>query len=690
MFKVQLVFDRSQYIKGSLHAIYQSIIEAIVLVSLILWLFLGNIRLSLIPIVTIPISLIGVFYFVQIMGFSINIFTLLAVILSVGLVVDDAIVVIENIYQHLEKGLSWQQAVRTGCHKISFTIIAMTLTLISVFIPIAFIPDTTGQIFREFALTLAMSVAISGVVALSLSPVMANLLLNSKQNTNKVSAFIKKIIKFYTLILSGFITKKRYLVITFGVIFGLAIVFAIKLPRQVIPKEDRGVVFVHIPRSNSSLDELEKAVKEVNQIVKAEVKGIKHIISKVHPYSGQLILVLKDQSQRIKSAEEITQMLRDKFKDYPSFDIYAYSISTGFPNITAGGGSMFDIVTIKSCTKLYEVVENFTAQLREKDNIQSAMHFLRLNDLSYKIIPNKINLITNQVSFDEISNTLRAYFGGMECGQFTKDKIAYPIVIRTDYEPEDLGIIYVTNSNGEQIALDNVCTIEEKFSTNRIYHRDQMLGIPVHIDIGRKQTIAAAMEEVRQLSTQLPEGFSLKWSGMAKLYQETSYKVIWLIFMAIIFVYMILAMQFESFIDPLIIISTIPLGFCSSLLGVFLTNTSANIFTAIGIVTLIGLITKHGILLVEFGNQAQKEGQSLINATLQAAKQRFRPILMTTVSTVIGALPLVIFTTTGGEIRQAIGIVIVTGLSIGTIFTLFITPCVYYFIKKAVQWQLKR
>lgn len=684
--------DKSDFIRISLKNIQRTLWEAAALVLLIIFLFLRNLRAALIPMMTIPISLIGIFTLLNALGFSINTITLLAMVLAIGLVVDDAIVVLENIHRHIEKGMPALKAAQLGASEIGFAIIAMTCTLASVYTPVAFIQGTIGRIFTEFAVTLAGTVLISGIVALTLSPLMCAQVLrpHTRESLPQVEKGLTRLSIVYQGLLQRLQKHTKFVFIGCVGLLGLMILLFNILPHETAPKEDRGQVGVFVPSIPGK-----NAIEQNEAIIDVEnhVKDLPEIASRL-TFSGdwgaQLSCGLKDWSARSRTSEQLVEDIKKRVRDIPSIDIFPYSWNSSLPGCDGGNNSAtvnLAIMTLGTYRQLYQVLEAFRAKLEETKLFEHVSHSLKLDTPGYRVHVDRLTMAQVHLTPLQISQSLEAFLSGVTSDSgFRKDEIYYPIFIKGSSAPWTLSEIYLTNPKNKRISLASLASLEQTVIPQELKHHNRLRVAYLSVTPSPHQTVADVIDKVTSLKKQfLPADTITTWVGNAKAYLEGASQMYWLFIMALIFIYGILSIQFESFLDPFIIILTVPLGCTGALLGLWLTGQTSNIYTQIGLVTLVGLITKHGILIVEFANQFMRDGASAIEAVSQSAQVRLRPILMTTAAMVFGAAPLVFATGAGAESRRCIGLVLVFGLAIGTLLTLFVIPTFYGVMKGFVR-----
>ena len=691
---VSLELDQSDFIRASLKNIKQSIIEAVFLVLAIVFLFLRTFRSTLIPLITIPISLIGSVIFLKIFGFSINTITLLAMVLAIGLVVDDAIVVLENIAHHIEKGLTPLAAALKGSNEIGLAIVAMTLTLASVYAPIAFIQGAIGHLFVEFAVTLAGSVLISGIVALTLSPLMCRYFIppydpQAIRLWPKIDHFLLNVENFYEklLILSFMHTKKIFgLMIS---ILVLMITFYTFLPKETAPKEDRGLMGVFVPYiPGNNLEQMEN----ISILVENEIKDISEaqsLITFVGNWGGSVVLTFKPHNQRSRSPVSIMPSLQDRIKKFPSADAWVWTWDSGLPgldDVLSGAELATMISTPSSYRDLLDVVNKARDYLEEKKLFKGIRHDLNLDTPGYSI--NIDEAVASRLGFQplQISRLVEIFFSGKKNLNFQKENLLYPITIKGSGMPWSLNELYLTTPKGKRVSLGAFAKLEHASQAKELVHYNQMRSAKLIADLDESEKFGTNMSKLeKEAPTILPAGYKMEWVGAAKAFTKSATAMIMLFGMALLFIYAILSVQFENFLDPFIIMLTVPLACFGAISTLLVFGQSINIYSQIGLVTLIGLITKHGILIVEFVNQLLAEGIELQQAIFQAAHRRLRPILMTTGAMIFGSIPLIISGGAGSEARKCIGLVLVGGLIMGTFFTLLILPKFCYLIKSRVK-----
>lgn len=687
--KLKVEFDKTRFIKGSLKAVQWSIAEAIVLVMLIVFLFLRNLRSIMIPVVAIPLSLIGVMTIMAIAGLSINTITLLAMVLAVGLVVDDAIVVLENIHRHIEEGMTPRDAALQGAREIGFAIIAMTLTLASVYAPIAFIQDAIGQVFYEFALTLAGSVIISGVVALTFSPLMCSVLLkpHEKHYLPSLDIWLNKLDGGYQKLLATvFRWPKALMVLLLAVMLGCVGLYGM-VPQALTPIEDRGLIGAYIPPvSNMPQAELDGYVRKVE----ASIAGIPEVpgyLTFSGTWGAQVLSAVRPWDERKRSSAELVEVLRERVSHVPSLAIWPWSWDSGIPGVEQvsdrGGG----LVVVLQTTGGYKYLNGFAEKLNGIFNSDPAFflnahHDLKLSSAGFNAKINRRNLALSGISPRHASIGLMIMMDENAGLEFRKDGVRYTLALSGQDKPFYLEEIFAINGDKKLVPYSDFMTLVPDVMPKSLNHYNQLRSATLNVSLAPGIGMEQGMKEIeKRLLEILPNDVRFEFGGEAKKLQESSSMMLMLILIAMFFIFCIMAIQFESFVDPLIIMFTVPLAGFGALGLVWLTGGSLDIYTQVGLVTLIGLISKHGILIVEFANQQRAKGVALKEAVSKAAQLRLRPILMTTGAMVFGALPLILSSGAGAETRRAIGIVLVGGLSVGTVLTLFVIPVIYLQVK---------
>lgn len=683
--QVGIELDQAEFVQASLASIKSAIFEAVICVLLVVFLFLRTARSTLIPLITIPISLIGAVIFLKICGFSINTLTLLAMVLAIGLVVDDAIVVLENIARHIEKGASPYDAAMKGSQEIGFAVIAMTLTLASVYIPIAFIQGAVGQLFAEFAVALAGSVVISGVVALTLSPMMCAAWLprHEVRLWPVLDEKIAALEKGYACFLRIFLPHTRFILVGIGGLFVLITLLFRALPQETTPKEDRGLMGVFLPFiPGKTIDAMESLALKVEEKVK-DIPEAQSLISFAGNWGSNVVLGLKPHEARSRTPAQIIEEIRGPMSAFPSADAWPWSVESGLPGVDGMNSENVSLAvsTTDDYRTLYDQASAARKAIEKSGLFESVSLDLDLDTPGYSVDVDQHDLRKTGLTPQQVAKTVAIFFSGDSSLTFAKDGIRYAVTLVGSPSPWTLDPLYITNSAGMPVSLGAVAQLVKTSQPRDLKHYNQMRTVTLSAKLLPDQHLADAMKQLSALSKEhFPESYRAQWVGAAKMMQKSSAQMLLLFMMALVFIYAILTLQFKNFKDPFIILVSVPLASFGALLFLWVFGQSMNVYTQIGLVTLVGLITKHGILIVEFANQQRCQGLPLAQAVIAAATQRLRPILMTTAAMLLGVLPLILQGGAGSEARHCMGIVLCGGLIFGTFFTVFIIPKVYIMI----------
>ncbi|SOC16073.1 efflux RND transporter permease subunit [Stappia indica] len=681
-------YDRSIFIDRSIEAVFTTIGEAVVLVVLVIFFFLRSLRATLIPMVTIPVSLIGSCVFIYALGFSINTLTLLAMVLAIGLVVDDAIVVLENIHRHIENGMKPVRAAIVGIREISGAVVAMTLTLAAVYTPVAFADGRTGKLFTEFALTLAAAVLMSGLVALTLSPMMCSKLLKEHEERGRVSAALERGLDAlndgykYLLLLS---LKVRWLIVLMVIaVAGGSWVLLTTLKSELAPLEDRGVLFISgSAPEGSTIDFTSRYATQVETLL-AEVPEVRSYfviagspeVTDITSFSQLVPWEDRERSQMEIGAELQPQIrrvagLRASVNNPGSFGVSARSRPIEFM-----------ILTSEPYERLDEMVNTFLEAIEENPNLVNVTSDLALNKPQIEVELDRDRVADMGAGVLTVGRTMETLLGGRKVTRFNMNGEQYDVIVQVDpsgrQTPGDLEDIYVRAQNGSMVQLSNLISVRETVSPKELNRFNQLRAAKIAGNLAPGYSLGEALDYLETTAQRvLPSSARTDYGGVSREFRQTGSSLAFIFVLALGFIYLVLSAQFESFVDPFIIMLTVPLSMLGALAVMHQTGGTLNIYSQIGLITLIGLITKHGILIVQFANQLQEEGKSRLDAVVEAAALRLRPILMTTGAMVFGAVPLALAGGAGGESRQAIGWVIVGGMSFGTVLTLFVVPTAY-------------
>ncbi len=690
-----IAFDSSIPINASINSIFYTIFESVILVGIVICLFLGHWHLGIIPIIAIPISLIGNFILMYALGFSINTFTLLAMILAIGLVVDDAIVMLENICRHKEQGMSSFQATIQGIKETSFAIVAMTITLSSVFLPIGFMGGMIGKLFTEFAWTLAFCVFISGLVALTITPTLTYQLIGVQMNSNKVSNFVNHYLNqcnnYYQIILNQIFNNKKFVFLALGII-GLLIVISFKyIEKTFIPQEDDGVIQISANGPDgSTLKTTETDMIAIEEVLQKNkyVKDYFEIIGWGGSNTATLFSTLVDYSKRSVSQEQIVNDLNQKFFLIPQMSIYAFGLPSMFSGSSKGKGFKFSLQT----TEDFELLDNLSQRLIKR--MEAFPQFFNIERDVKTSIPN-LNIIINRekayyygVSLDSIGRTVQYLIAGKKVGQFQIGNDTYDINLKYALADRDninsLSAIYIKNLNKSMIPLINISDIKEEVGVQSYNHYNGFKEIEISASLQSNFPLQKAVDTVNNIAKDVLDDtkFQLEFLGEAKHMKESNTSILGTFLLGLVVIYLVLSAQFNNFKDALLILLSVPFSIIGGLALLLITGNKLNLYSNIGLVTLVGLITKNAIMIIEFANQNLEEGKSKLESILTACSQRLRPILMTTAATVLGVVPMIFAHGSGANARISIGLIIFGGMIIGTVFTLLIIPALYYFFKE--------
>ena len=691
--QMTIAYDGTKFIQASIDEVVSTLAEAVLIVVAVVFLFLGSFRSVLIPVITIPLSMIGVLFFMQLMGYSINLLTLLAMVLAIGLVVDDAIVVVENIHRHIDEGKSPFDAALEGAREIAVPVISMTITLAAVYAPIGFLSGLTGALFKEFALTLAGSVVISGIVALTLSPMMCAQLLRP---TNKTSGLAHRLDQLFEGLKQRYQRALHSSMETRPVILLFALLVLLLIPvlltftkKELAPNEDQGMIylFASSPQTNNlkymnantdAFIEVFKSIPEYKQSFLVEGTG------GVQASFGGFGLL--PWNERERSQMEVLPDLQAKLNEIPGIKVFAFNR----PALPGGGSGLpfqFVITAPASYETLLEVAERIKTRVAATNKFAFVDTDLDFNKPELVIDIDREKAAQMGVSMQDIGQLLATLLGESEINRFTIEGRSYKVIAQSDPSfrdsPNWINNFSVRNSQGQMVSLATLVTISERARPAQLSQFQQLnsvtlKGFPI-VSMGEAiETVRAIAEE------ESPKGFTFDYAGASRQFVTESGALAATFALALAVIYLLLAAQFESFRDPLVILVTVPLSICGALIPLFLGFATLNIYTQVGLITLIGLISKHGILVVEFANHLRQEkGLTARQAVEEAAAIRLRPILMTTAAMVFGMLPLLMASGAGAVSRFDIGLVIATGMSIGTLFTLFVLPAIYILLAKA-------
>ena len=686
--KLSYGFDNTRFIRASIDEVKQTVYEAFILVVIIIFLFLRNFRVTLIPCIVIPVSLIGTFFLMYLAGFSINVLSMLAVVLSVGLVVDDAIVMTENIYIRIERGMSPFEAGIDGAKEIFFAVLSTSITLLAVFFPIVFMEGMTGKLFIEFSLVISGAVIISTFAALTVTPMLASKILVRQEKKswfyNKTEPFFVGLNNFYSNTLAAFL-KVRWIAIPIVVVMlGVIGWLWTSIPAELAPLEDRSQITINTSGSEGATYEyLRDYTESINDLVDSLMPERRYVTARVSSGRGNIQIALNDIKERDRTQMEIAEELSQAVKKRTEARAFVQQQTTF--GSRRGGMPVQYVLQAMTIDRLEEVLPKFMEKVHESPAFQMADVNLKFSKPEARININRDKANLLGVSTRDIAQTLQYGLSGQRMGYFYMNGKQYEILAEINRQqrnkPADLKSIYLRSGLGEMIQMDNLVNINEEVAPPQLYHYNRFLSATVSAGLAKGKTIGDGLAEMDRIAAEvLPDDFRTALTGDSKEFRESSSSLLFAFMLAIVLIYLILAAQFESFKDPLVIMLTVPLAIAGALIFMTATGQTMNIFSQIGIIMLIGLVAKNGILIVEFANQKQEQGMSLMEAIEQASLQRMRPILMTSTSTILGLLPLTYATGEGANGRIAMGIAVVGGLLVSTILTLYVVPAIYSYV----------
>jgi multidrug efflux pump len=694
----QMSFDSTQYIRSSISEVEETIIIAFCLVLSIIFIFLRDWRTTLIPVATIPISLIGAFFVMYILGFSINVLTLLGIVLAIGLVVDDAIVVLENIYVKIEEGEEPAEAARKGSIEIYFAVISTTVAVVAVFLPVIFLQGLTGRLFREFGLVVASSVAISAFVSLTLTPMMSAKILKRREKHNwlytKTEPFFEWLTQSYASSLKSFMRYRWVAFVIIAVAAGLIYYFGTTLPGELAPMEDRSEFRLQAQApEGSTFEYMDGYVRELTNFIEQEVPERAGMVSVTAPgfgnagvNSGFVRVILNAPNEREKAQKQIADEITAKAKKYTGVRTFVTQAQT--IGDRRGGFPVQFLIQAPEIDKLKEVLPVFMQKASQSPLFAFVDVDLKFNKPEINISIDRDKARTMGVNVIDIAQTLQLGLSGSRFGYFIMDGKQYQVIGQVERknrnETLDLKSLYVKSRRGELIQLDNLVRMEETSSPPQLYRFNRYSAAKVNAQLASGATLGEGIKEMQRIAGEvLDESYTTSLDGPSREFAESSSSIYLAFLIALVIIYLVLAAQFESFIDPFIIMFTVPLALAGALLSLWYFSQTLNIFSQIGIIMLIGLVTKNGILIVEFANQRKEQKMPLWDAVMEAAASRFRPILMTSLSTILGILPIALALGAGSESRVSMGLAVIGGMLFATGLTLYVIPAIYsYFSRK--------
>ena len=681
-------FDNTRFIRASIAEVESTVYEAFVLVIIIIFLFLRDWRVTLIPCIVIPVSLTGAFFVMYVAGFSINVLTMLAVVLSVGLVVDDAIVMTENIYIRIERGMKPFEAGIEGAKEIFFAVVSTTITLAAVFLPIVFMEGTSGRLFREFSFVVAGSVIISAFAALTFTPMLATKMLKYQEKKNwfyrKTEPFFEGMNNLYSRSLRSFLKRRAVAIPIVIVTMALIGILWGQIPSEMAPLEDRSQITINTRAAEgASYEYIRDYTEEINALVDSVIPDAAFVTARVSSGSGNIQITLKDIKERdytqMEVAEEISKAVqkhtkaRSFVRQQSSFGGRKSSMPVQY------------VLQAVSLEKLQEVLPEFLAEVYDNPTFQMADVDLKFSSPEMHVNINRDKAGTMGVNVRDIGEALQYGLSGQRMGYFYMNGKQYEILGQINRQqrnqPASVKSIYIRNDKGEMIQMDNLVDFAETVAPPKLYHYNRFVSATISAGLAEGKTIGDGLDEMDKIAEKvLDETFRTALSGDSKDYRESSSSLMFAFIFALVLIYLILSAQFESFKDPLVIMLTVPLAIAGALIFMYFGDITMNIFSQIGIIMLIGLVAKNGILIVEFANQKQEAGEDKMHAIRDAALQRLRPILMTSAATVLGLIPLAFATGEGANQRIAMGTAVVGGMLVSTFLTMYIVPAIYSYI----------
>ena len=681
-------FDNTRFIRASIDEVKSTVYEAFVLVIIIIFLFLRDWRVTLVPCIVIPVSLIGAFFIMYVAGFSINVLSMLAIVLAVGLVVDDAIVMTENIYIRIERGMPPVEAGIEGSKEIFFAVVSTTITLVAVFLPIVFMEGTTGRLFREFSFVVAGSVIISAFAALTFTPMLATKLLVKREKQSwfyrKTEPFFDGLNRFYARSLKVFLRHRVWAIPVMVVALGASVFLWTHIPAEMAPLEDRSSITIRTTGPEGvTYEYMRDYTEEINRLADSIMPDAEFITARVSSGSGNVQITLKDLAERDYTQMEVAEKLSKAVQSHTDARSFVQQQSTFGGR--RGAMPVQYVLQTTNIEKLQEVLPKFMAQVYDNPTFQMADVDLKFSKPELRININREKANLMGVSTRDIAETLQYGLSGQRLGYLYLNGKQYEIVGEINRQqrnaPVNLKSIYMRSDDGAMIQMDNLVDLVESVAPPKLYRYNRFVSATISAGLAEGKTIGQGIEEMDKIAkSTLDETFRTALAGDSKEFSESSSSLIFAFALALVLIYLILAAQFESFKDPFVIMLTVPLAICGALVFMYFTDQTMNIFSQIGIIMLIGLVAKNGILIVEFANQKQKAGEDKFTAIEDAAAQRLRPILMTSAATILGLLPLVFATGEGANGRVAMGVAVVGGMLLSTLLTMYIVPAIYSYV----------
>lgn len=689
--KASIIFNQADYIRASIHSVYESFFEAVIFVWLVILAFLCSFRATLIPIITIPVCMISTFALLYFLGFSINTITMMAFVLAIGLVVDDAIVMLENISRHMEEGMSAFDAALKGSREIIFPIIAMTLTLAAVYAPIAFTPGLLGVLFREFTFTLAGAVIISGIIALTLSPMMCARLLNKVNHTNRYGKWqatqLTRLQNQYRRTLVFLLAKRKWVILGLILTAGLGFGIYKFISSELAPSEDMGIVYVYVaaPRS-ASFQYTDSYVRQMEAVYEKtpDIDSYLSMSGMGSPSHSFQILMLKPAKERKHSTEEIVASLNAQAASISGVRVNVSTPSSPLSEVAGsdeGDNLGLVLMTTRDFRKLQQTSTQIVDAIKQLPMFAHVEHSLHWDSEQFQVNIDRDKAADLKVTIPSITNTLSTLIAGRNIGKMDDANILLQINKDSLSDPNIFQHLYVRNNEGKMVLLSSLLNVSEASSSEVYKHFERLRADNIYLSLAPDYKVSEAITALQKIASEnIPDDMKYAFTGQAKSFLESNGKTAFTFLLALIFIYLVLVAQFESFIDPLVILFTVPFAMIGAMITLKIFGGTLNIYSNIGLITLVGLIAKHGILITDFANRLRSSGKSIHDAVIEASMLRLRPILMTTAAMVLGALPLAFAFGPGAESRQQVGLVIAGGLLFGTFFSLIVVPITYTYL----------
>lgn len=696
----RIVYDSTDYVKSSIKEVIESLLEALFIVTIVIYLFLGSVRSVLIPVIAMPLSLIGTFTIMLILGYSINLLTLLALVLGIGLVVDDAIIVVENISRHMEAGMSRLKAAYLGAAELANPIIAISVVLIAVYIPIGFMGGLTGALFTEFAFTLAGAVGVSAIIALTLSPMMCSKLLTENHNHNEKSRFIKYIDNKFDQLKDHYEKGLNHTLQNLPVVYVFAMIIIVSIyflfatsQSELAPQEDQGIIIAQaITSPNASLNQTKLSSHEMFKIFDKypETNHVFQIEGQLGLNSALAGMVLDPWDERKRTSNQLQPLVQDQLSKIAGAKIAVFQL----PSLPGSSGLPIQIVilTTESFNNLNDVSQALIQKMQKSGMYVYLDADLKIDKLQSTVVFDRDKASLLGIDMQKVGSVLSGYLSQNYVNYFSLGGRSYKVIPQADRQnrlnDHDVLNYYINTDKGTPILASTIASIKRKVVPESLNHFQQLNAATISGVLFPGVSMGEALNSAQLLANEtLPQGYSLDYAGLTRQYIQEGQALVYTFFFAIVIIFLTLAALFESFRDPLIVLISVPMSICGALIfiSIGLGGASLNIYTEVGLVTLIGLISKHGILIVQFANDLQLEGKSKLEAIQMAATIRLRPILMTTAAMVLGVIPLILASGAGAVSRYNIGLVISTGISIGTLFTLFVVPAMYMLLADTLE-----